>query len=185
MSVIGVPVGSALSAAKVVRLGEGQVLRGVVGRPCVGVLVHWAAGRSQLCVEMLVDGACPHCARGDVPQWQAFVPVRHVVSKDGESVEVASLLLLGSRSIAGASVKGLNDLIGREVEFRRGKRRRFVELQLMLEAEPFDHPVCENLAVLFGAGRFWSQVGTDPYLNLLEAVRRSYCVHGESEAGKA
>lgn len=185
MSVIGVPAGVVASGAKVVRLREGETLRGVVGGPAVGVLVHWAGGRSQLCVDPLGEDRCPHCRRGDAPQWQAFVPVRHVVRKGDESVEVCSLLLLGQRSLSGGSLSSLGELVGREVEFRRGKKRRFVELQLMLEAEAFEHPVCENLAVLFGAGRFWGRVGTDPYRNLLESVAKLYASQAGGSGGAA
>jgi hypothetical protein len=176
MDVVGVPMGSVASACKVVRLREGQTLRGIVGKPAVGVLVHWAQGKSQLCVDPLGRDSCPHCRGGDAPQWQAFVPVRHVVSKGDESVEVASLLLLGSRSVASGGLRNLEDLVGREVEFRRGRKRRFVEIQVMLESEAFDHPVCQNLCVLFGAGRFWAEAGTDAYRNLMESVNRMYQV---------
>lgn len=172
MDSLGVPMGNCVLGLKVVRLREGQTVRGIVGRPAVGVLVHWS-GKSELCTDPLGDGSCRFCAAGDVPQWQAFVPVRHVVDKNGESVEVKSLLMLGSRAIAGGGLSGLNDLVGYEVEFRRGKKRRFVEVQRMLAAEAWDCDTCAALAVLFGAARFWAAAGSDPYRNLLEAVKRA------------
>ena len=173
MDSVGVPMGRVASGCKVVRLAEGATLRGVVGRPAVGCLMHWAGNKSQLCIEVLGDGECEFCKKTDVPQWQAFVPVRHVVNNKGESVEVTSLLMLGYRAFHGSTLKHLNDLVGNEVEFRRGKKRRFIELQVMLQAEAWDARTCENLAVLFGAGRFWREVGSDAYRNLLEAVKRS------------
>lgn len=180
MSAIGVPFDGVAAACRVIRLREGQRLRAVVGKPCVGLLVHWAGGRSQACVDPLGRDSCPHCGKGDVPQWQAFVPIEHSVTGDNDVRRVRSLLLLGARAVASGGIESLNSLSGREVEFARGKRRRFVELQLMLEATAFEHPTCENLAVLFGAGRYWSSSDVDTFHALLVAVERMYAAQRQT-----
>ena len=184
MGSVGVELRSVVPAMGLVRLSEGQRLRGVVGDPSVGLLQHWASGRSQLCLDPVFAGECPWCTRGDVPQWYAYVPIRHVLRSDGEEKTVDSLVQMGARSLASSGCDSLRYLVGREVELRRPKKRRFVEFQVMLEATPWSAGTCGALATLFGAGRFFDVRDRDPFRELHRAVKRLRGVASGGDTGE-
>ena len=162
--------------SKVIRLKEGETLRAQVGSGGVGLLTHWVAGRSVCCVDPLEHLSCKWCSRGDVPQWQGFFPLRWERVRDGQTVPMSGIILLGSRSVQSAGEGFYGQMESHECEFRRGKGRRFVTVQTMLRCEAFSSPVPEHMAVIFGASRFWVHGATDPFKNLLEACGRLYNV---------
>jgi len=162
--------------SKVIRLKEGETLRAQVGSGGVGLLTHWVAGRSVCCVDPLEHLTCKWCSRGDVPQWQGFFPLRWERVRDGQTVPMSGIILLGSRSVQTAGEGYYGSMEGHECEFRRGKGRRFVSVQIMFACDPFSSPVPEHMAVIFGASRFWCHDARDGFKNLLEACSRLYSV---------
>jgi len=162
--------------SKVIRLREGETLRAMVGSGGVGLLTHWVAGRSVCCVDPLEHLSCKWCVRGDVPQWQGFFPLRWERVRDGQTVPMSGIILLGSRSVQTAGEGDYRSMEGHECEFRRGKGRRFVSVQTMLHCDSFESPVCEHMAVIFGASRFWVHGTRCGFTALLEACARLYSV---------
>jgi len=162
--------------SKVIRLKEGETLRAMVGSGGVGLLTHWVAGRSVCCVDPVEHLSCKWCQRGDVPQWQGFFPLRWERVRDGQTVPMSGIILLGSRSVQSAGEGYYGSMESHECEFRRAKGRRFVSVQKMLASAAFEMPVCEHMAVIFGASRFWVPGTSDPFKALLEACHRLYSV---------
>ena len=162
--------------SKVIRLKEGETLRAHVGSGGVGLLTHWIAGRSVCCVDPVEHLTCKWCERGDVPQWQGFFPLRWERVRDGETVPMSGIILLGSRSVQSAGEGFYGSMEGHECEFRRGKGRRFVSVQVMLKCDSYESPVPEHMAVIFGASRFWVHGTRCGFTALLEACARLYSV---------
>jgi hypothetical protein len=179
MGVRGCELPVVAQSGRIVRLREGQRLSAVVGDPVVGLHVHWDGQRSRPCVDALGDDACPFCAKGDAPQFQAFLPVRWDVVDEGVAKEATGVMMLGARPLAAAGLSSLNELVGRECVFQRPRKKRFVEIQLgLFLGAPFAFPTCEVITTLMGAGRFWVTGGKDPFECLLRACARLYSVNG-------
>jgi hypothetical protein len=79
-----------------------------------------------------------------------------------------------------ASVSFIESLQGRSAKFSRGKKRRIVEIQTQLPCEPFEVSLFENLAVVFGAGRFWTESMPPSFESLIACVAKKYAVGDNS-----
>jgi len=164
----------------IVRVREGQSLVCDVGSPLVGALTHWGSGRSHLCTGAVVKDSCPFCVRGDVATFQVFLPVRFESDAIEMSTTRTACMVLGGRSVFRASVAFIESLQGRTAKFSRGKKRRIVEIQTQLPCEPFSVPLFENLAVVFGAGRFWLEDTPPSFESMIACVARKYAVGDNS-----
>lgn len=160
----------------IVRVREGQSLVCDVGSPLVGCLTHWGSGRSHLCTGAQVRESCPFCQRGDVATFQVFIPIRFESPSLEMSTTRTACMVLGGRSVFRASVPFIESLQGRSAKFSRGKKRRIVEIQTQLPCDSFSVPLFQNLAVVFGAGRFWLEDTPPSFESMIACVARKYSV---------
>lgn len=157
---------------EIVRPGPGAELCGFAHRGCVAVDTHWGGGSgSSVCVRHVGD--CPGCAIGYETRWQAFIPFEIETGCRPRRVLIAT----GPRGWQQAGIRSVEDVEGRHLIFRRGLRRRFVDVDFdLLCAGPgfvVDFPTVACLLTLFKI-RVTPDPKLRPALQLVDAALRWY-----------